>query len=662
MKVMSDQEYEIRRLTALKALSLSKTLPEQEFDEIAQLATKICDTPLAYISFIDQDRQWFKAKIGFSILEIPRSQSFCEFTIQQHHVQLFSGQMLIQKFKNNPLFSLEPNIQFYAGISINDPQHGLPIGTLAILDTKKRELTQDQNESLKILKTQIERFLYSKIPLNSYPQIESKLIETNQRQNYILNGAGLGSWDWWLETNEVQFDRRWCEMLGLKLEETPQNLTTWDSRVHPEDKAQAYEDIKSYLNGKTAYYENIHRMMHANGEWIWILDRGRISEWDLSGKPIRFTGIHLEITEYKNNELLSAEIQRIGNIGGWELDIETNKIKWTDQTYRIHALPTSASIDEMSGDHFFPELELKKIRQLVEKCKVGIPYQETFEFVDAEGVHKWVEATGNPILDSTGKVKSLRGTFQDVTSKVEAENAIEASRLKALHSAKLASLGEMSAGIAHEINNPLTIISSTLPLLKKFREDEARFNIKIESIDKATQRVSKIVNGLRKYSRSSDATEMKSNSIEELIHEVLIICETKAKRNSTLLKTDIKATSKVQCDASEIEQVLINLINNGIDAVTNLNERWVQINLFEEANHVIIQVLDSGLGISSDIEDKLFQPFFTTKPVGEGTGLGLSICKGILDNHNAIFKLNKNFKNTCFEIRFKTSKMETHAN
>ena len=106
------------------------------------------------------------------------------------------------------------------------------------------------------------------------------------------------------------------------------------------------------------------------------------------------------------------------------------------------------------------------------------------------------------------------------------------------------------------------------------------------------------------------------------------------------------------CDEIEIEQVLVNLINNGIDAVKNLPEKWVRVTIFEDPTQVILQISDSGSGIPEKIRHRLFDPFFTTKGVGEGTGLGLSIAKGILDEHHATISVLAEAPHTCFEIRF----------
>jgi PAS domain S-box-containing protein len=198
-------------------------------------------------------------------------------------------------------------------------------------------------------------------------ELMQSLKATNAHFAYVLEGAGLGSWDWWLEDSRVHFDRRWCEIVGLRHEEIQQHLSTWDSLVHPDDKAQCYVDIKAYLDGKTPYYENIHRMKHANGSWVWILDRGRVSERDATGKAIRFTGTHLDITSYKESERLSINIQKMAQIGGWELQEKNLKVNWTDQTYRIFESPIGWDLTFKTFLQFFSNEDQKSFESLVER-------------------------------------------------------------------------------------------------------------------------------------------------------------------------------------------------------------------------------------------------------------------------------------------------------
>lgn len=613
-------------------------------------------------------------------------------------------------------------------------------------------------------------FIHKKAQL---PIAEDELRQLNNRLDYILEGAGLGAWDWWLETNKVTFDRRWCEMLGLRPEDTPQELSTWDSRVHPDDKAKAYADIKTYLDGLTPYYENIHRLRHAQGHWVWILDRGRISEYDSNGKPIRFTGTHFDVTKFKEQQLLLESIQSVANIGGWELDKQTGQTRWTSQTYKIHGIPQGTPTNQIMGMNFYAPHEIDRISRYAKECLEGKSFNEVFEFIDAKSAHKKVGVAGEPVFDADGVIRKIRGTFQDltqlielqdqnrfileslgvgvwkynptskelnwdqsmyrlygldsrdfsahydawekslspenrikaieelnsalrgdrhfdttfeivtpngvrknirgkgyvvrdddqkplmmfglnwdVTAEVQLHQALDLERAKSLHSAKLASLGEISAGIAHEINNPLAIISANISLLQKFRADETKFESKLVAIQKSTLRIEKIVKALRKFSRTSDQSSLKMERLLDIVQESISLVDSRATHLSVNIGVEVDESLMIECDHLEIEQVLINLLNNAIDAVKSLETRWVLIRASAELNDIVLHVMDSGSGISPDIEEKLFQPFFTTKQVGEGTGLGLSISKGILDQHGAEISLNRSFSNTCFEIRF----------
>ena len=139
------------------------------------------------------------------------------------------------------------------------------------------------------------------------------------RLELALEGANLGVWDWDLTDDTVQFDRRWCEMLGLEHTTTPQRLDTWSSRVHPDDLAECFREVQAHLEGRTERYECLHRVRHANGEWRSILDRGRISARDASGKPTRFTGTHLDVTasvEAHRRELFENRLASLGLAAG----------------------------------------------------------------------------------------------------------------------------------------------------------------------------------------------------------------------------------------------------------------------------------------------------------------------------------------------------------
>ncbi|MFC3094454.1 PAS domain-containing hybrid sensor histidine kinase/response regulator [Alteromonas sediminis] len=128
-----------------------------------------------------------------------------------------------------------------------------------------------------------------------------------QRLELVLEGTRLGMWDWNPQTNDVTFDERWADMLGLKLSDLTQTLSDWQDRVHPDDIEGCFADITAHMEGKVDFYENLHRMKHTDGNWRYILDRGRVVEWDNNGGPIRFTGTHTDVTDLKNAELKAQD-------------------------------------------------------------------------------------------------------------------------------------------------------------------------------------------------------------------------------------------------------------------------------------------------------------------------------------------------------------------
>ena len=224
-----------------------------------------------------------------------------------------------------------------------------------------------------------------------------------------------------------------------------------------------------------------------------------------------------------------------------------------------------------------------------------------------------------------------------------------------LQASKLAALGEMSAGIAHEIRNPIAIVMGSAQVLKKFAGDAEKQVPHIDAISNAAHRVTRIIDGLRFFSRSTEDKVKQAHSLGHILRESINLSSSQAKRYGTLFLTEIKTNGLIVCDEVEISQVLINLFSNSIAAVKDLPERWIKVTLEEVVGEIILKVADSGPRISEEISRSMFNPFFTTKPAGEGTGLGLSISKTILDRHGATIELCSDVPNTCFEIRFTKS-------
>lgn len=261
-----------------------------------------------------------------------------------------------------------------------------------------------------------------------------------------------------------------------------------------------------------------------------------------------------------------------------------------------------------------------------------------------------------PVRNYKNEIYGVLGFARDITDLVQLQKNLDTERMKSVTNAKLASLGEMSAGLAHEINNPLAIIEGSLSLLPRFLNNTEKLNARIETMKRSCDRIAKIVYGLKKFSRSGDRSEVSPYVLSSIVRDALTLTEIKSKRDSTPVICELNSDATVLCNEVEIEQVLVNLISNAIDAVKNSSDRWVKVLVTDSHDSTILSVMDSGQGIPEEVRAKLFEPFFTTKNVGEGTGLGLSITKGILDEHGASISLLNDSPNTCFEVRFPKNK------
>lgn len=269
-------------------------------------------------------------------------------------------------------------------------------------------------------------------------------------------------------------------------------------------------------------------------------------------------------------------------------------------------------------------------------------------------VFKYTEGTpNNTVLQTLDICSSLTGLAVMVHNSEELQKTYMANFTQ---TAKLASLGEMAAGIAHEINNPMTIIQGRAQQILNATSmqpvDITRISEVAENIVKNVQRVAKIIRGLRAFARFNGDTEFQPASLDEIILETLDLCAERFKVHAVELRF-VGADKGIQVSArgTQISQVLLNLLNNAFDAVSEkLSNRWVEIKVTEKENIVQICVTDCGSGISPEISERLFQPFFTTKSVDRGTGLGLSISHGIVADHGGRIYLDRTSTNTKFVI------------
>lgn len=242
---------------------------------------------------------------------------------------------------------------------------------------------------------------------------------------------------------------------------------------------------------------------------------------------------------------------------------------------------------------------------------------------------------------------------QRTTELEEKKHELLETQAHAHHANKLTALGEMAGGMAHEINSPLQAITlSTYKLnSEKLSETlEQRKNIAAD-IDSSVYRISNIIESLRKMSRGSTNDPFDNVTLKEIIDNVMGITRERYFIRGIQLKTTYHNNcekEEVNCQQTLIGQVIINLLNNAYDAVKDLDEKWINLDIKTENGEAIFIVTDSGEGISPDVKEKIFEPMFTTKNIDEGTGLGLSISMEIARKHHGSLQLDSSFGQTRF--------------
>lgn len=241
----------------------------------------------------------------------------------------------------------------------------------------------------------------------------------------------------------------------------------------------------------------------------------------------------------------------------------------------------------------------------------------------------------------------------NVTHLIEAKNLIKKQQRSLIEQSKMSALGQMSGGMAHEINNPLAIICSEAEELLEIAEEEGRVakeeatSISL-NIKKTSDRIAKIVRGLRVFSRQGNGDEFQECLMDTVFEEVVVMAQEKFKSQGVIFNVDrpneIDLKYPVWGNEVQLIQVLVNLLNNAYDAVKTQKDRQINLKWSLMPDHHLIVIKDNGTGIDIKNIEKIFDPFFTTKKVGEGTGLGLSLSKSIMESHNgdlAIGELNE---------------------
>tara|TARA_R110002072_G_scaffold186291_1_gene343165 strand:+ start:1189 stop:3012 length:1824 start_codon:yes stop_codon:yes gene_type:complete len=464
----------------------------------------------------------------------------------------------------------------------------------------------------------------------------------------------------------ISVNDKFCEISGFTREELiGQTHRIVNSNFHPKS---FFIDLWQTIKNKKIW-SGVIKNKKKNGEYYFV--HTIITPiTDHEDTVTSYLAIRQDITESveqkgklaKTLDILN-ETSAIAKVGGWELKVDTGELTWTDETFRI--LEVEKKLDQKPLLSEGVSLFVPEHKSIIEAAvgnaiETGTPYSLELKAKTAKGNELWVHTSGQANYHD-GKVVSISGVIQDIDARKQAENKYNLERLKSFQSNKLASLGELAASMAHEINNPLGIISgySELMLLSEDMNDSQ--SEMLEAVLKSCERISHIVNNLKRFSRKDEQRALEQVSLEKIIGESISLANPRLKRELIDLKftseTDSKA-DKILCNTIEIEQVFLNLINNAIDALIDMPHKQIEITISVHEQMIECRVIDHGLGIPAPIISKIFNPFYTTKAKGAGTGLGLSIVKDIIEEHGGSIKLEIEAEYTTFVLFFPRVKSE----
>ncbi len=307
--------------------------------------------------------------------------------------------------------------------------------------------------------------------------------------------------------------------------------------------------------------------------------------------------------------------------------------------------------------------DLERVRRAFREAAGQLRTELTYQYVAGPGDLRTIRSVLNYLGPPDHPTAVVIGVHRNITDEIRAKKAEEEKRIQSIQASRLSLLGEMAGGVAHEINNPLAIIDGNVDLLRqKLGSEDPSIQRGLDKINLMVVRIAKIVRGLLVFSGQTDESHRELYSIQKIIEDALDFYAEKAAGAGIKMAVCVPPMPpNVLVNPPQISQVILHLLTNALDAVANLPEKWVRVDVKVDGSDVVVSITDSGAGIPEKIAEKIMQPFFTTKDIGKGTGLGLSVSRGIVVAHGGTLELDRSSKNTCFQVRLPHSAASNQA-